>query len=812
MAIEKYEVSVGRLRWTYDPTEVGFACTDDLSPLEEFIGQDRAISAVKFGLEMDRPGYNIYVAGLTGTGKTSVVRSYIQRLIKEREDKEGPFKPDDWCYVYNFSDPDRPQIVRLPQGKGRVFGNQMSTLLQRLKKELGKVFSSEEYEAERKKIVDEGQSQQREVIERLTSEAQSSGILFQITPVGPVLAPMTPEGEPMSQAQYLALEENVRKELDEKRDKLWKEVEASFERVRESEKNTQEQLRQLDRTIGERSIRRLFKDLLNDYRKVSDVDQYLKGLESFALDNLDLFKEQETPTEAPPGTPPPQMLAGRDPFLPFQVNVFVDNSETVGPPVIIESNPTYPNLFGKKESRFFFGAYLSDHTMLKPGSFSLANGGYLLLNPRDVLTRVGVWEALKRAIRNKEVRIEDPYEQFGLFAPVGMRPQPMPADVKVILIGDSYIYGLLSEYDEDFWELFRVKAEFDYEVDRTPENMEAYTCFITRCCQEEGIRHFDASAVAKVLEFAARAAADQAKLSSRFGQLKEVLVEADYWAGKDGASLIAAAHVKKALDEKTYRHNLLDHRIRGLIQDGTLMIDVDGQAVGQVNGLSVYALGDIMFGRPSRITAKTFMGRSGVVNIERESQLSGRIHDKGVLILSGYLGWKYAQERPLSLSASLCFEQSYEGVDGDSASSTELYAVLSSLSGVPLKQGIAVTGSVNQMGEVQPIGGVNHKVESFFRVCKARGLTGDQGVMIPSKNLRNLMLQEEVVDAVAQGQFHLYSVETVDEGIEVLTGVEAGQRGEDGSYPGGTVNYLVDKRLREMAEGLKSFGAETEKK
>ncbi|MDY6917467.1 MAG: AAA family ATPase [Chloroflexota bacterium] len=810
--MEKYEVSVGRLRWTYDPTEVGFARTDDLTPLEEFIGQDRAISAVKFGLEMNRPGYNIYVAGLTGTGKTSVVKSYIQRLIKEREEKEGQFKPDDWCYVYNFSDTDRPQVVRLPQGRGKTFGTQMATLLQQLQERLGKVFSSQEYEAEKKKIVDEGQARQREVVEQLSSEAQSQGILFQITPMGPILVPMTPEGEAMSQTQYLSLDEKVRKELDEKREKLWKQMESSFDIVRESEKNAQEKLQELDRNIGERSIRRLFRDLLDDYRQFDDIDQYLKGLESFALDNLDLFKQQEAPTQLPPVVPGAQMLANRDPFIPFRVNLFVDNSDTVGPPVIIESNPTYVNLFGKKESRFFFGAYLSDHTMLKPGSFSLANGGYLLLNPRDVLTKVGVWEALKRAIRNKEVRIEEPLDQFGLFAPVGMRPQPMPVDVKVILIGDNYVYGLLSEYDEDFWELFRVKAEFDFEVDRTPENMEAYTCFITRCCEEEGLRHFDPSGVAKVLEFAARAVADQDKLSSRFGQIKEVLVEADYWTGKDGDSLIAAEHVQKALDEKIYRHNLLDNRIRGLILDGTLMIDADGEAVGQVNGLSVYALGDVMFGRPSRITAKTFMGRGGVVNIERESQLSGRIHDKGVLILSGYLGSKYAQERPLSLSASLCFEQSYEGVDGDSASSTELYAVLSSLSGVPLKQSIAVTGSVNQMGEIQPIGGVNHKIESFFRVCKARGLTGYQGVMIPGKNLRNLMLQEEVVDAVAQGQFHIYAVKTIDEGIEVLTGVQAGERGDDGSYPEGTVNHLVDKRLREMAEGLKSFGAETEKK
>jgi len=806
MDIKKYEVLADKLRWSCDPGLLKFACTEDLAPLEEFIGQDRAINAVKFGLEMNRAGYNIYVAGLTGTGKTSVVKAHIQRLIKEREEREGPYNPDDWCYVYNFADPDRPPIVKLPRGKGRVFANQVATLLHRLQEELGKVFSSEEYGAERKGIIEEGQSEQRHIFEQLENKAQSQGFLFQISPVGPVLIPMA-EGKPLSQTEYLSLKEGVRKALDERRTQLMKLMETSFEKVRELEKNTLERLRQLDRKIGERSIHILFQELVGDYRQFSDVDQYLKGLEAYTLDNLEFFKQREAPTQVILGMPGGQM-GERDPSLPYRVNVFVDNSETIGPPVIVESNPTYGNLFGKVERRFFLGGYLSDHTMLKPGSLSLANGGYLLLNPRDVLMRVGVWEALKRAIRNKEVRIEDPFEQFGLIAPMGMRPQPMPVDVKVILIGDNYIYRLLSEYDEEFWEMFRVKAEFNFQVDRTPENIEAYACFIAHCCEEEGLRHFDPSGVAKVLEFAARVVADQEKLSSRFAQIKELLVEADYWAGKSGASLISAEHVQRALDEKIFRHNLIEEQIRELIHNGTLLIDVDGTAVGQVNGLSVYNLGDIIFGKPSRITAKTFIGRSGVVNIERESQLSGRIHDKGVLILSGYLGWKYAQDKPLSLSASLCFEQSYEGVEGDSASSTELYAILSSLSGVPVKQGIAVTGSVNQMGEVQPIGGINHKIENFFQVCKAKGLTGEQGVLIPCKNVRNLMLREEVVDAVAQGRFHIYAVKTIDEGIEVLTGVEAGQRREDGSYPEGSINYLVDKRLKEMAESLKSF-AET---
>ena len=811
MDIKKYEVPADKLRWTCDPSLLKFACTKDLAPLEEFIGQDRGINAVKFGLEMNRPGYNIYVAGLTGTGKTSIVKAYVERLIREHEAREGPYYPDDWCYVHNFTDPDRPQIVKLTQGKGKAFANQVTALLQRLQEVLGKVFSSEEYGAEKKSIVEESQNEQRQILEQLESEARSQGFLFQISAAGPVLVPMA-EGKPLSQEEYLSMKEEDRKNLEGRQAQLLRLVGTSVEKTKELERNTIERLRQLDHKIGETSIHTLFQELVESYRQFSDVDHYLNGLEAYTLNNLELFKQQEAPTQVTPSIPGVQIVGGRDPFLSFQVTVFVDNSETVGPPVIVESNPTYGNLFGKVERRFFLGGYLSDHTMLKPGSLSLASGGYLLLNPRDVLMKTGVWEALKRAIRNKEVRIEDPFEQFGLIAPLGMRPQPMPVDVKVILIGDNYIYQLLSEYDEEFWEIFRVKAEFNFQVDRTPENMEAYACFIAHCCEEDGLRHFDPSGVAKVLEFAARMVAEQEKLSSRFGQIKELLVESDYWTGKGSDSLISAEHVQKALDQKIFRHNLIDEQIQELIHKGTLMIDVDGTVIGQGNGLSLYSLGDITFGKPSRITAKTFMGRSGVINIERESQLSGRIHDKGVLILSGYMGWKYAQDKPLSLSASLCFEQSYEGVEGDSASSTELYAVLSSLSGIPLKQGIAVTGSVNQMGEVQPIGGLNHKIEGFFQVCRAKGLTGDQGVLIPYKNLRNLMLREEVVDAVAQGKFHIYAVNTIDEGIEVLTEAEVGQRGEDESYPIGSINYLVDRRLKEMADGLKSFYAEAETK
>lgn len=810
MQPEKYEVAVSKLRWQCDPKLFQFECTKDLSPLREFIGQERAIRAVEFGLNMKNAGYNIYVAGLTGTGKTSVVKTYIERLIRERKSRGETFQPDDWCYLYNFQEPDRPQIVSLPQGKGKGFQSQLTELLARVKDELSKAFSSEEYQTQKKKMVEEGRVKQQKVFETISQEARKQGFTLQMTPVGPALIPLV-DNRPMEESEYLALEETTRTELETKRADLRKKLQAGFEKASRVEQQTVERLKKADKDIGEFTVSRLFAPLFDECSDLPKVGQYLTDLKTYTLDNLELFKGIEEPVHPVFGVLVSQVVGGRNPFLPFQINVFVDNSTAKGPPVVIEPNPNFGNMFGKIERRFLFGGYLSDHTMLKPGALSLANGGYLLLSAQDVLTNPGVWPALKRAIKNKEIRIEDPFEQFGLIAPQGMRPEPIPITVKIILIGDALVYQLLSMYDENFWEIFKVKADFNFEIEKTEQNMLDYAAFIAGCCEECEARPFDPSGVAKTIEYSARIVADQEKLSSRFAQIKELIEEANYWASKDNARFIKASHVQKAIDEKLFRHNLIEERIQDMINRGTIMIDAEGTVVGQVNGLSIYALGDITFGKPSRITAKTFMGRGGVINIERESQLSGRIHDKGVMILSGYLGWKYAQDKPLSLSASLCFEQSYEGVEGDSASSAELYAILSSLSKMPIKQNIAVTDSVNQKGEIQPIGGVNHKIGGFFQVCQAKGLTGDQGVLIPYQNLRNLMLREEVVEAVRSGQFHIYTAKTIDEGIEVLTGIPAGEKREDATYPESTINFLVDKQLKEMAERLKGFYAEEKK-
>ena len=808
--MHKFEIPAEKLHWRCDPKLFHFECTKDLSPLREFIGQERAQRAMEFGLDMPNDGYNIYMAGLTGTGKTSMVKTQIEKLIREQESRGQKFTIDDWCYLYNFKEPDRPQIVSLPQGKGKSFQNQIEKLLDKARQELSKAFSSDEYKEQAKKMSENAQSVQKKAFDEISAEAHKKGFVLRITPAGPAIIPLI-DGRPMEEKEYLALDEAKHKEIEAHQTELGNKLRTVIEDLTEQQKQATEKFNKMDEEIGEYTVNRLFNSVSKAYEKHEKVTAFLIDLKTYVLDNLTLFKTTEDPVNPVLGIPMSQAMGGRDPFLPFKVNVFIDNSDRKTPPVIIEPNPNFGNLFGKIERRFLFGGYLSDHTMIKPGALNLANGGYLLVNATDVLTNTGVWTALKRSLKNKEVRIEDPFEQFGLIAPQGMRPEPMPVHAKVILIGDGNLYQILSMYDEDFWEIFKVKADFNFEIDRTEKHMLDYAAFISGCCEECETKHFDPNGVAKALEYSARIVADQEKLSSRFAQIKEIIEEANYWANKEKSKYISASHVQKAIDEKLFRHNMVDERIQEMITQGTIMIDTDGGVIGQINGLSVYALGDIVFGKPSRITARTYLGRSGVINIERESQLGGPIHNKGVMILNGYLGWKYAQDKPLSLSASLCFEQSYDGVEGDSASSAELYAILSSVSGIPIKQNIAVTGSVNQKGEIQPIGGVNHKIEGFFKVCKVKGLTGEQGVLIPKQNLRNLMLKDEVVNAVQKGDFHIYAVTTIDEGIEVLTGKKAGGKIR-GKYPSGTVNYLVDKNLSDMAERLRKFGSPERKR
>ena len=804
--LDKYRVLWEETCWTCKTEDFNFQCTDELTPLDRFIGQDRALDAIRFGLEVDKPGYNLFVTGLTGTGKTSAIKAHLESIIEDMKRQEKSKPPCDWCYAHNFDDPDRPFALSLPAGEGKSLRSRMTYILALLREEMPKVFKSEQFEAERREMEEKGRLTTQEIMGALEQDARSQGFAVQINETGVTIFPMV-ENRAMSPEEYQALEEEQRKSVDEVRNQLMQQTQETMAKVREAEKESWDLIHDHERSAAEHRVADIFRPTVNAYENVPEVDHYLRHLADNVLDHLNLFKDDEavpSQTAPPMGSAPPSGSGPGNPFLAFEINLLVDNSDVVTSPIVVEPNPNWGNLFGRIERRATMGTYFSDHSMLKPGSIHQANGGYLVLNARDVLTYPPVWEGLKRVIRNREIRLEDPAEQNGFFVPQGLRPEPIPLDIKVIITGDESTYRLLTTVDnEDFWDLFKVKAEFDNKVDITPDNIDAYCAFICRICEDEGLRAFDANGAARVIEFAARMVSDQKKLSTRFGQIKDLLIESDYWAGQASCELVLGEHVEQAVNKKIHRLNIVEERVQEMVENGSVLLDFTGSVVGQVNGLAVYDLGDFSFGRPSRITAQTFAGREGVINIEREASLSGSTHDKGVLILSGYLGAKFGQERPLTLSSSLCFEQSYDGVDGDSASSTELYAIMSSLSGLPLKQNLSVTGSVNQMGEIQPIGGVNQKVEGMFDVCRIAGLTGDQGVMVPHQNLRNLMLRADVVAAIKEGKFHIYSVRTIDEGLEILTGVTAGERGPHGEFPEGTVNGLVEKGLRELHQSMR---------
>lgn len=808
----RFEIPAEKLTWHCDLSFLPFACTAEMTPLEDFIGQDRAIRAIEFGLGVNKPGFNIFVTGLTGTGKTSIIKAFLKKVTSQQvsPESDGSF-PEDWCYVYNFTDPDRPEALKIRRGWGKLLKADMEQLIQNLQRDAKKMFESDEFARQRQEMVEELQKKQQAMMEALMEEATRNDLTLRMTPSGIVLLP-TKDGKPMQETEYLALSPQGKKRLEEKRGEIEKKVENTLREGKKLEREITEKLEAAETAAADYLVRVPLGDLKKKYQNYPKVMAYLDGVRDHILKNLQRFKGAEAGSGMSQLAVIQMAEPPTDPFLPYRVNVFVDNSGTQGPPIVVETNPNYHNLFGVIEKKPMVGGYVTDFTLIKAGSISRANSGYLVLYDRDVLANAGVWEALQRVIKNREVRIEEPGTFFGWVPPQGLKPEPIPTDTKVIMIGSPFLYRALANADPDFRETFKVKADFDFEVDRSQENLTAFACFISDYCNRENLRHFDSSGVARIIEHCARLVEDQSKLSTRFSDTVDLLIECDYWAAKETAELISDKHVERAIAEKTFRLNLVEKRLQEMIAEGTLLVDVSGSVVGQVNGLAVYQLGDFSFGKPSRITAKTFMGRGGVINIERESKLSGRTHDKGVLILSGYLGGKYAQERPLSLSSSVCFEQSYDGVDGDSASSTELYAILSSLSEIPVKQGIAVTGSVNQNGEVQAIGGINYKIEGFYDVCRLKGITGEQGVLMPRSNLRNLMLRPDVVDAVRDGTFHIYAVGTVDEGIEVLTGVAAGERNSEGQYPEGSVNDLVQKKLLEFLERQKQFSTEGNRK
>jgi ATP-dependent Lon protease len=812
------EVPVEQLRWRCDPNTLSFETTEAIEPCEEIIGQDRALEAIRAGLDINSIGYNIFVTGLAGTGRFTTIKCVLEEM-----EVKGKI-PNDFCYVNNFKNPDMPHMLSLPAGQGSAFKKEMETLIETLKKKIPLIFENETYLNKKKEVVEKYRNKQGEMFREFEKRVNKEGFALVQIQMGPYSRPgILPvvEGNPVNieQLETMVEEDKFSKEelgkVKEKQAGLINELENIFKETRKSEKEVKEELIALDNEVISPAVKDMISDIKEkfDYEKVR---RYLDEVQEDILANLNRFREkEEAPAPPLPGLVLPQPV---DTFSEYQVNVLVDNSETKGAPIIVETTPNYRNLFGTLERVIErSGIWKTDFSHIKAGSFLRANGGYLIFNALDALIEPGVWPALKRTLKNQIIEIQT-YDPFYFFSTSALKPEPIECNTKVIMIGETQIYYLLYSLDDDFKKIFKIKADFDSVTNKDTEKIRQYASLTRKICDEEKLRPFDRTGIAAVVEYGVRMAGRQKKLSTRFDLIADLLREANYWAMKDGSDVVAEKHVEKAIEKKIYRVNLIEEKIQEMIDDGTIMIDSDGAVIGQVNGLSVYSFGDHAFGKPSRITAKTSMGKAGIINIEREVEMSGPIHNKGVYILAGYLRDKYAQDKPITMSASICFEQSYSGVEGDSASSTELYALLSSLSGLPLRQDIAVTGSVNQKGEIQPIGGVNEKIEGFFEVCKAKGLTGKQGVMIPHLNVGDLMLRKDVVEAVKGGKFHIYPVKTINQGIEILTGVEGGESLEGGKFKEGTVNDRVDKKLRELGMKIKEFegageeGAKEEKK
>lgn len=792
MTATQHEVPAEKLRRTCDFGDLSFASTAEMPEQLEIIGQERATRAIEFGIDIPTYGYNIFAVGPSGTGKMTTVQRFLERKARTRP------TPSDWCYVNNFADQDKPEAIELPYGRAAVFRQQMEQLVERIQQDLTEAFSSEQYEEHKSRLAREMERKRNQLLEEIKDFANEKGFGLVSTPGGLVVG-IFQDGKVLSQEEYEKLPEERRKELEALRPEVQNELEKRFRKVRALDEEAKERLRDLDKEIAEFAMQHLFEELKTEHEHIADVQVFLGGVYEDVLEHLGLFKAAAQGGEAgeEAGRSPFLRQVAQPPYHRYRVNVLVDNSKTEGAPVIVENSPSCRRLVGRIEYRAEFGALVTDFSMIRAGALHRANGGYLVVDARKLLQDPSAWECLKRALRDRQIRLEEYAPTSGPLSTASLEPEPIPLDVKVVLTGDPQVYYLLYALDPEFAKLFKVKADFASEMDWEQENLLRYVRFIRARCEEEKLPHFSPEAVARVVEYGARLVEDQEKLSVRFALVSELVTEAGYWARLQGHELVQDGDVQRAVEEKKHRSSRVEERIREAMLKDTLMVDTEGAVVGQVNGLSVSSLGDYAFGRPSRITCQTYLGRAGIINIEREAKLSGRIHDKAVLILQGYLGGKYAQEHSLSLSASLCFEQSYEGVEGDSASSAEIFALLSRLADLPIKQSIAVTGSVNQRGEMQPVGGVNSKIEGFFDVCSARGLTGDQGVLIPQRNVRNLMLREDVVEAVRQGKFHIWAVDTVDAGISILTGVDAGERDESGDYPEGTVNARVCRKLAE---------------
>ncbi|MBQ03679.1 ATP-dependent protease [Candidatus Bathyarchaeota archaeon] len=790
------ELSYKDARGTLSGMQFNCDSSADLFPLAEIIGQDRALRALQFGLKIESKGFNIFISGMPGTGRKTAIIGYLEEVAKER-----PI-PYDWCYVYNFKDPKKPNALSLKAGSGSVFKKDMELFVTEMKRTLSVAFESDEYSRRRGETLKVIEAERDQVTKHVNTLAGKAGFLLQRSPIGLMLIPIQ-EGRPINEQEFAQLTPQLQSQIQKRREALEVELRVPLKQFRNIEGKMVNAIKELNRSAATFSLEPISSALKEKFRDSDEVVEYIKHVEEDVLDNLQTILQGNTPKQS---QLPFQMPGARkDPAERYVVNLVVDNSELKGAPVVMELNPTYSRLFGAIEKEARFGAVVTDYTMIRGGSAHRANGGYLMVPVEGLFANPLIYESLKRAISNEKLEIEEPMVSLGFMLTGTLSPEPIPFRTKVVIVGDPQVYQLLFARDREFKELFKVKADFDTTMEKNKENIEKYAQFICTLCNKEDLCHLDSDGIAAVIEYSSRLAADKNKLSTQFASVSDIIREAHFYAREDGVEFMGRKHINKALNEKVYRSNLIEKKIDEMISMDVIQIDTHGDKVGQVNGLAVLNLGDYGFGKPSRITASIGVGREGIIDIERESQMGGQTHTKGVLILSGYLNSKYAREKPLSLTARLAFEQSYSGVDGDSASSTELYAILSALSGKPIKQHIAVTGSVNQKGEVQAIGGVNEKVEGFYEVCKSKGLIGNEGCMIPYSNVQNLMLKEELVTDIKEGRFHIWPVKTIDQGVEVLTGIDAGKFQPNGSYPEGTIHQIVQDRLDEMAELIKEF-------
>jgi lon-related putative ATP-dependent protease len=782
-----------------DPAELPFDQVSEIEDLTDPIGQDRAVEAVQFAVAMRRKGYNVYALGASGTGKHTVIRDLLGRRA------ENTPTPPDWCYVNNFADPQKPRRLQLPPGRGNGLREAMKRLVEELRAALPAAFERDDYRARRDVIDQQFKQRNEEAFGELQRRAEPKGITMLRTPMGLALAPRR-DGKVLTPEMFEALPEAERERIQHDLEAVQGELEAVMQKVPQWERERREAVRELNRNTTGAAIALMMDELRAGYRDLPEIVQHLDAVEHDIKENADDFLTPAQPPQGMPTPAPVEEAVSEARFRRYQVNVIVDNGGQRGAPVIYEDNPTHQTLVGRVEYMARFGTLVTDFNLLTPGALHRANGGYLMLDAQRLLAGNFGWASLKRALNAGEIRIETLEQLLTMASTVSLQPDPIPLDLKIVLLGPPSLYYLLSSLDDDFKELFKIAADFDDRVERTPETTLLYARFIAGVVRREKLLPFDRSAVARVVERAARLVGDADRLSAGLREIVDLLQEADQLAADAGKAIVTAAEVQRAIDGQFRRGDRVYRRMQEEIGRKTIRIETDGEQVGQLNGLSVITLGGLSFGNPSRITARIRFGRGEVVDIEREVALGGALHSKGVLILSGFLGGRFGNTRPLSLNASLVFEQSYGGVDGDSASAAELFALLSALADAPIKQSLAVTGSVDQLGRIQAIGGVNEKIEGFFDACRVAGFTGRQGVIIPASNVKHLMLRQDVVAAAAEESFRIFPIETVDQGLELLTGLPAGEPGEDGNYPAGTINHRIAARLDAFAAKAADLG------